>query len=96
VVSSTKKWLPPGKFDGPFDAWFHFLKNFWEPTLVGVKVVFLVEGNDLDKHPYSHIESRTLRIHTRMYIMVLRTHQQGDRLSYHQKFDKPFGVRFHF
>jgi hypothetical protein len=26
----------------------------------------------------------------------LQTHQQGDRLSHHQKFDEPFGVRFHF
>jgi hypothetical protein len=32
-----------------------------------------------------------------MYVHLwLQTHQQGDRLSHHQKFDEPFGVRFYF
>ena len=69
------------KFDGPFGAWFHFLKDFWEPTSVGVKVVFLVYGNAMDKHPCSYIESRTLRVHTCMYTTVLWTHQRRDGLS---------------
>jgi hypothetical protein len=49
----------------------------------------------MGKYLHSHIELRTLRAYTCMYIMVT-THQQGDRLSYHQKFDEPFGVQFYF
>ena len=42
---------------------------------------------------YPHIELKTLRVYMRMYMEAF---QQGDRLSHHQKSDKPFGVWFHF
>jgi hypothetical protein len=43
--SSTKRWtfiLP--EFDESFGVQFHF-ENFWESVSVGMKVVFLVEGD---------------------------------------------------
>ena len=49
-----------------------------------MKVVFLVDGNAMDKYTYSYIESRTLRVHTCMYTMVLWAHQRRDGLSYSQ------------
>jgi hypothetical protein len=47
-----------------------FLKDFWEPMSVDVKVILLVEGNTIGKYLHPYIESRTLRIHTCMYTMV--------------------------
>ena len=35
------------KIDEPFGVRFH-LENFWEPMLVGVEVVFLVDGKAMD------------------------------------------------
>jgi hypothetical protein len=61
-----------------------FLKDFGEPMSVGVKVILLVEGHTVGKHLHPYIESRTLRVHTCMYTMVLRTHQQRDGLSHYQ------------
>ena len=43
-----------------------FLKDFWEPTSVSVKVVLLVEDDTMGKHLYLYIESRTLRVYTCM------------------------------
>jgi hypothetical protein len=63
--------------------------------LVDVRVILLVEDNTMGKYLHPYTESGTLRAYTCMYTMVT-THQQGDRLSYHQKFDEPFGIRFHF
>jgi hypothetical protein len=63
--------------------------------LVDVRVILLVEDNTMGKYLHPYTESGTLRAYTCMYTMVT-THQQGDRLSYHQKFDEPFGVRFYF
>jgi hypothetical protein len=58
--------------------------------LVDVRVILLVEDNTMGKHLHPYTESGTLRAYTCIYTMVT-THQQGDRLSHHQKFDKPFG-----
>jgi hypothetical protein len=58
--------------------------------LVDVRVILLVEDNTMGKYLHPYIESGTLRAYTCIYTMVT-THQQGDRLSHHQKFDKPFG-----
>ena len=41
-----------------------FLKDFWEPVSIGVKVVLLVEDDTTGKHLYPYIESRTLRVYT--------------------------------
>ena len=38
---------------------------------VGVKVVFLVDDNTMDKYAYSYIELRTLRVHTCTHTMDL-------------------------
>jgi hypothetical protein len=92
---STKRWtLTSLKIDEPFGVRFHFGKILWEPMSVGVRVILLVEDNTMGKHLHPYIESGTLRAYTCMY--TVQTHQQGDRLSHHQKFDEPFGVRFHF
>jgi hypothetical protein len=41
----TKRWMStPPKIDEPFGVRFH-LENFWEPMLVGVKVILLVGGD---------------------------------------------------
>ena len=41
---STKRWTStPLKIDEPFGVRFH-LENFWEPMLVGVKVILLAGG----------------------------------------------------
>jgi hypothetical protein len=65
---------------------------FWELMSIGVKVVLLVEDDKMGKHLHPYIESGTLKAYT----LWLRTHQQGDRLSHHPKFDEPSGVWFHF
>ena len=42
---STKRWTSiPTKTKEPFGVRFHF-ENFWEPMLVGVKVILLVGGD---------------------------------------------------
>ncbi len=42
---STKRWTStPPKIDEPFGVRFH-LENFWEPMLVGAKVILLVRGD---------------------------------------------------
>jgi hypothetical protein len=63
--------------------------------LVDVRVILLVEDNPMGKYLHPYTESGTLGAYTCIYTMVT-THQQGDRLSHHQKFDKPFGGWFHF
>jgi hypothetical protein len=63
--------------------------------LVDVRVIILVEENTMGKYLHPYTESGTLRAYTCMYIMVT-THQQGDRLSHHQKFDEPIGIQFYF
>ena len=37
---------------------------------VGVRVILLVEDDTMGKHLHPYIESGTLRVYTRMYIMV--------------------------
>ena len=57
--ASTKRWtLTLPKFVEPFGARFHFLKDFWEPKLVDVRVILLVED---DETLYIPVEFETLR-----------------------------------
>jgi hypothetical protein len=75
------------KFDEPFGVWFHFfffLKIKWEPVSVDMRVILLVEADTVGEYLHPYIESGTLRVYTRMYTMVLRTHQQRDGLSNYQ------------
>ena len=65
--ASMKRWtLTLPKFDEPFGARFHF-ENFWEPSLVNVRVILLVED---DKTIYIPVKSETLGIFMCMYMMV--------------------------
>jgi hypothetical protein len=71
------------------------LKDFWEPMSVGVKVVLSVEGNTMGKHLHPYVESRTLRVHTCMYTMVMDSSTKRWTFTL-TKFDEPFGARFYF
>ena len=74
VDKSTKRWILTSlKIDEPFGPWVHFEKPFfffWEPMLVGVRVILLVEDNTMGQHLHPYIESGILRAYTRMYTMV--------------------------
>ena len=49
---------------------FYFFKDFWEPMLVDMRVILLVEVDTAGEYLHPYIESRTLTVYTCMYIMV--------------------------
>ena len=56
MEKSTKRWtFTSPEIDEPFGVRSHFLKDFWETTSVGVKVVLLVGDDTMGEylHPYT-------------------------------------------
>ena len=82
---STKRWtFASSKIDEPFGVQSHFLNDFWELTLVGVKVVLLVGDDTMGEYLHPYTEFGALEVYTHMYIVVLWTHQRRDGLSHYQ------------